>query len=136
MLELPQGDVASSVVRLPIQWDQALINGASIAWLDLDCMLVSLPGISRLTWLRALIFANRRIIVYSPQIIENYQLQSGEGLSLLFVYTWLLGDVCNLGGAALAHLLPTMIILGVYASAYEYGFCAVYLIDLSTVYTL
>ncbi|KAI9573601.1 PQ-loop-domain-containing protein [Boletus coccyginus] len=54
------------------------------------------------------------IIVYSPQVIENYQLQSGEGLSLPFVYIWLLGDVCNLWGAALAHLLPTMIILGVY----------------------
>lgn len=85
---------------------------------------------------RPLKFANRRIIVYSPQIIENYQLQSGEGLSLLFVYTWLLGDVCNLWGAAMAHLLPTMIILGVYASAPEYGFRAVYLIDLLTVYTL
>ncbi|KAH7919065.1 PQ-loop-domain-containing protein [Leucogyrophana mollusca] len=54
------------------------------------------------------------IIVYSPQIIENYQLQSGEGLSLLFVYVWLLGDLCNLGGAVLAGLLPTVIILGVY----------------------
>ncbi|KAF8133783.1 PQ-loop-domain-containing protein [Boletus edulis] len=54
------------------------------------------------------------IIVYSPQIIENYQLQNGEGLSLLFVYIWLLGDICNLCGAVLAHLLPTIIILGVY----------------------
>ncbi|KIJ64518.1 hypothetical protein HYDPIDRAFT_28458 [Hydnomerulius pinastri MD-312] len=54
------------------------------------------------------------VIVYSPQIIENYQLQSGEGLSLLFVYIWLLGDLCNLVGALMAHLLPTMIILGVY----------------------
>ncbi|KAN0087564.1 PQ loop repeat domain containing protein [Tylopilus felleus] len=54
------------------------------------------------------------VIVYSPQIIENYQLQSGEGLSLPFVYIWLLGDICNLCGAVLAGLLPTMIILGVY----------------------
>ncbi|KAF8554849.1 PQ-loop-domain-containing protein [Imleria badia] len=76
MLELPQGDVASSV----------------LGWISIAC------------W----------IIVYSPQIIENYQLQSGEGLSLLFVYIWLLGDITNLCGAALAHLLPTMIILGVY----------------------
>jgi hypothetical protein len=52
--------------------------------------------------------------VYSPQIIENYQLQSGEGLSLLFIYTWLLGDLCNLVGAVKARLLPTMIILGAY----------------------
>ncbi|KAG1745985.1 PQ-loop-domain-containing protein [Suillus paluster] len=54
------------------------------------------------------------IVVYSPQIIENYQLQSGEGLSLLFIYVWLLGDVCNLAGAVMAGLLPTVIILGVY----------------------
>ncbi|KAF8550061.1 hypothetical protein OG21DRAFT_1598970 [Imleria badia] len=55
-------------------------------------------------------------IIYSPQIIENYQLQSGEGLSLPSVYTWLLGDLCNLCGAALAHLLPTMIIVGAYCA--------------------
>jgi uncharacterized protein with PQ loop repeat len=54
------------------------------------------------------------IVVYSPQIIENYQLESGEGLSLLFIYVWLLGDVCNLVGAVMAGLLPTVIILGVY----------------------
>jgi hypothetical protein len=54
--------------------------------------------------------------VYSPQIIENYQLQSGEGLSLLFIYVWLLGDVCNFVGAVMAGLLPTVIILGVYVS--------------------
>nr|GAT60257.1 predicted protein [Mycena chlorophos] len=54
------------------------------------------------------------IIVYSPQIWENYALQSGEGLSVLFVLVWLLGDICNLIGAALAHLLPTVIIIAVY----------------------
>lgn len=52
--------------------------------------------------------------------MENYQLQSGEGLSLTFIYIWLLGDLCNLCGAALAHLLPTVIILGVYVSARGY----------------
>lgn len=55
-----------------------------------------------------------RIIVYSPQIYENYALQSGEGLSIVFVYIWLLGDLCNLVGAGLAGLLPTVIILAVY----------------------
>ncbi|KAF8158868.1 hypothetical protein K438DRAFT_1909956 [Mycena galopus ATCC 62051] len=57
-----------------------------------------------------------RIIVYSPQIYENYSLQSGEGLSVIFVVVWLLGDLCNLFGAALAHLLPTVIIIAVYYS--------------------
>ena len=56
------------------------------------------------------------MVVYSPQIVENYQLQSGEGLSVGFVVTWLIGDLCNLSGAILAGLLPTIIILGVYVS--------------------
>ncbi|KAI0345998.1 PQ-loop-domain-containing protein [Trametopsis cervina] len=56
------------------------------------------------------------IVVYSPQIIENYQLKSGEGLSTLFVYIWLAGDLANLFGAILAGLLPTIIILAVYYS--------------------
>jgi uncharacterized protein with PQ loop repeat len=54
------------------------------------------------------------VVVYSPQILENYQLQSGEGLSLPFVIIWLLGDICNLSGALMANLLPTVIILGAY----------------------
>jgi len=56
------------------------------------------------------------IIVYSPQIIENYQLKSGEGLSVLFVVIWLLGDLCNLIGALLAGLQATVIIIAVYYS--------------------
>ncbi|KAI5451508.1 putative vacuolar membrane transporter [Naganishia albida] len=56
------------------------------------------------------------IIVYTPQIWENYQLKSGEGLSVAFVILWLIGDLTNLAGGAMAHLLPTMIILAVYYS--------------------
>lgn len=52
--------------------------------------------------------------MYSPQLIENYQLQSGEGLSLLFIYTWLLGDLCNFAGAVIGQLLPTVIIIAAY----------------------
>ncbi|KAG8996472.1 hypothetical protein FRB94_008268 [Tulasnella sp. JGI-2019a] len=54
------------------------------------------------------------IIVYSPQIFENYSLQSGEGLSVSFVVIWLLGDLSNLLGASMAGLLPTVILLAVY----------------------
>lgn len=61
----------------------------------------------------------RRILVYSPQILENYQLQSGEGLSVLFVVIWLFGDITNLVGAALAGLLPTVVILAVYVSEFS-----------------
>ncbi|GFZ43510.1 hypothetical protein JCM24511_01230 [Saitozyma sp. JCM 24511] len=54
------------------------------------------------------------IVVYTPQIWENYQLKSGEGLSVTFIVLWLLGDLTNLFGAVMAKLLPTMIILAVY----------------------
>jgi len=54
------------------------------------------------------------LVVYSPQIIENYQLKSGEGLSVSFVVIWLVGDVCSLAGSLLAGLLPTIIILSAY----------------------
>ena len=55
-------------------------------------------------------------MVYSPKLIENYKLKSGEGISILFVYIWFAGDIANLLGALLAGLLPTIIILAVYVS--------------------
>lgn len=84
------------------------------------CLLVSylhrLPGFHQ---------SSCRIVVYSPQIYENYILQSGEGLSVLFVVVWLLGDLTNLAGAILANLLPTVIFLGVYVShSIECGYLA------------
>ncbi|KAH9983338.1 PQ-loop-domain-containing protein, partial [Russula compacta] len=66
------------------------------------------------------------IVVYSPQIYENFILKSGEGLSIAFVFIWLAGDLCNLIGASMAGLLPTVIILAGY-----YTFCdAVLLIQI------
>jgi solute carrier family 66 (lysosomal lysine-arginine transporter), member 1 len=62
------------------------------------------------------IYIPLRVVVYSPQLYENYVLQSGEGLSVAFVLIWLVGDLCNLSGAILAHLLPTVIILALYVS--------------------
>ncbi|KAJ6559111.1 PQ loop repeat-domain-containing protein [Mycena vulgaris] len=56
------------------------------------------------------------IVVYSPQIYENYSRQSGDGLSVIFVIIWLLGDLCNLIGAGLANLLPTVILIAIYYS--------------------
>ena len=53
-------------------------------------------------------------MVYTPQLYENYQLKSGEGLSVLFILIWLAGDLCNLVGGMLAGLLPTIIILAAY----------------------
>lgn len=54
------------------------------------------------------------VIVFVPQIYENFYRKSAEGLSLLFVVLWLAGDVFNLLGAMMQHLLFTMIILAAY----------------------
>ncbi|MCJ1475864.1 hypothetical protein MMC13_004528 [Lambiella insularis] len=54
------------------------------------------------------------IVVFSPQIIENFRRSSADGLSLIFIIVWLLGDVFNILGAVLQGVLPTMTILAVY----------------------
>lgn len=57
-----------------------------------------------------------RILVYSPQLYENYRLQSGEGLSVLFFLAWIVGDLCNLMGATLGGLVPAVILLALYVN--------------------
>ncbi|CAI7669417.1 unnamed protein product [Penicillium pancosmium] len=54
------------------------------------------------------------VVVFSPQIIENFQRGSADGLSLLFLVVWLAGDVFNILGAVMQGVLPTMIILAFY----------------------
>jgi solute carrier family 66 (lysosomal lysine-arginine transporter), member 1 len=54
------------------------------------------------------------VVVFSPQIIENFRRQSADGLSIVFIVIWLAGDVFNILGAILQEVLPTMIILAVY----------------------
>ncbi|KAG8529670.1 uncharacterized protein KY384_005151 [Bacidia gigantensis] len=54
------------------------------------------------------------VVVFSPQIIENFRRSSAEGLSLSFIVIWLAGDVFNILGAVLQGVLPTMIILAIY----------------------
>lgn len=54
------------------------------------------------------------IIVFAPQIYQNFVRKSAEGLSLLFVVLWLLGDIFNVIGAVKQGVLPTMIILAIY----------------------
>lgn len=54
------------------------------------------------------------IIVFAPQIYQNFVRKSAEGLSLLFVILWLLGDIFNVIGAIKQGVLPTMIILAIY----------------------
>ncbi|KAG0052622.1 hypothetical protein BGZ83_002338 [Gryganskiella cystojenkinii] len=53
-------------------------------------------------------------IVFTPQFWINYKRQSGESLSLDFLYIWLAGDIMNLVGAIMENLLLTMRILAWY----------------------
>jgi len=51
------------------------------------------------------------IVVFTPQILQNFRRGSGDGLSLAFLVVWLLGDVFNIVGAVLQEVLPTMVCL-------------------------
>jgi uncharacterized protein with PQ loop repeat len=54
------------------------------------------------------------VVVFSPQILENFRRGSSDGLSLHFLIVWLLGDIFNVVGAILQGVMPTMIILAIY----------------------
>lgn len=54
------------------------------------------------------------VVVFTPQILENYRRSSADGLSIVFLIIWLLGDVFNILGAVLQGVQPTMLILAVY----------------------
>ncbi|TQS33710.1 hypothetical protein Golomagni_05935, partial [Golovinomyces magnicellulatus] len=54
------------------------------------------------------------VVVFSPQIIQNFQRSSADALSIQFIIVWLLGDIFNIIGAVLQGVLPTMIILAIY----------------------
>ncbi|KAI8933169.1 hypothetical protein NX059_009810 [Plenodomus lindquistii] len=72
--------------------------------LDIDAISQIFGSISIACW----------IVVFSPQIIENWKRGSAEGLSVVFIVVWLAGDFFNIFGAVLQGVLPTMIILAVY----------------------
>jgi hypothetical protein len=47
-------------------------------------------------------------------LIENYKSGSADGISLVFLAIWFIGDVTNLFGALWAGLVPTVIALAMY----------------------
>jgi len=49
------------------------------------------------------------MVVFSPQIIENFRRGSANGLSVIFIIAWLSGDVFNILGAVFQGVLPTMV---------------------------
>ncbi|KAK4945856.1 hypothetical protein LTR10_014947 [Elasticomyces elasticus] len=54
------------------------------------------------------------IFLLLPQLLENYQQGSAEGISLSFLLIWFVGDVTNLVGAIWAGLVPTVTALAIY----------------------
>ncbi|KAJ4217606.1 hypothetical protein NW759_008914 [Fusarium solani] len=54
------------------------------------------------------------ITVLVPQLHANYQSGSAEGLSMAFLFIWLLGDMANFVGALFTRLAPTAIGLAGY----------------------
>ncbi|KAK9729539.1 putative vacuolar membrane transporter for cationic amino acids, variant 2 [Basidiobolus ranarum] len=56
------------------------------------------------------------VVVFTPQLYENWKRKNSNSLSLTFVAIWIAGDVFNLIGAYLQQLLPTMLFLAFYYS--------------------
>ncbi|KAK9896500.1 hypothetical protein P389DRAFT_211237 [Cystobasidium minutum MCA 4210] len=71
------------------------------------------------------------IVVYVPQIAEIIYLQSGEGLSVLFLCIWLTGDLTGLAGAVVQKLTPTISLLAVY-----YALCDILMLYLIYYYRM
>uniref|UniRef100_A0A8R1DXY8 Uncharacterized protein n=1 Tax=Caenorhabditis japonica TaxID=281687 RepID=A0A8R1DXY8_CAEJA len=54
------------------------------------------------------------LIPLLPQLWQNYKTKKCEGLSLAFLFFWLVGDTCNMLGAILTNQQPIQKIIGVY----------------------
>ncbi|KAI8888922.1 PQ-loop-domain-containing protein [Backusella circina FSU 941] len=54
------------------------------------------------------------IVVFTPQIRENYIRKNTDGISVSFLTFWILGDITNLFGVILDNLLFTMLLLALY----------------------
>ncbi|KAI8384314.1 PQ loop repeat-domain-containing protein [Radiomyces spectabilis] len=61
------------------------------------------------------------IIVFIPQLVENYRLKSGKGLSKSFLVIWLAGDFFNLMGIIAEDLLLTMFLLALWYTVADIG---------------
>ncbi|CAO3682016.1 unnamed protein product [Rhizopus stolonifer] len=61
------------------------------------------------------------LIVFTPQLWENYRRKSGDGLSMTFLVIWLAGDIFNLLGVIMQDLLVTMFFLALYYTVADMG---------------
>jgi hypothetical protein len=67
--------------------------------LDIEAISGILGSVSIACW----------VVVFSPQIVENFRRGSADGLSVVFLIIWLAGDVFNILGAVIQGVLPTMV---------------------------
>ncbi|ORE02157.1 PQ-loop-domain-containing protein [Rhizopus microsporus var. microsporus] len=61
------------------------------------------------------------LIVFIPQLLENYKRKSGDGLSIVFLFVWLLGDIFNLIGIVMEDLMFTMFLLALWYTVADIG---------------
>ncbi|KAJ1956940.1 putative vacuolar membrane transporter for cationic amino acids [Dipsacomyces acuminosporus] len=54
------------------------------------------------------------IVVMFPQIYLNYKRKSGEGVSLMMMIAWVIGDILNIAGAVMQGLVMSTILIGSY----------------------
>lgn len=90
---------------LPYATDLAALSSSSI-WPVWDRQTISdiAGGASFTVWLFA----------QSPQIIKNYRRSSVQGLSVVFLVQWCLGDLTNLIGCVLTHQLFFQVLVAGY----------------------
>ncbi|KAJ1977184.1 hypothetical protein H4R34_003685, partial [Dimargaris verticillata] len=59
------------------------------------------------------------IVVFIPQLYENYQRKSADSLSLHFLVLWFVGDIFNMIGSVYQEVLYTTILLSFYFLAMD-----------------
>ncbi|KAH7020430.1 PQ loop repeat protein [Ilyonectria destructans] len=71
---------------------------------DLEAVSGIFGGISIACW----------VVVFSPQIIQNFRNKKADAVSLPFLLIWLVGDIFNVVGSVLQKVLTSMIVLAIY----------------------
>lgn len=91
------------------------VRSASIAAISFQALGASKPSLEDdLSGVFGSISLTAWICLLLPQLIQNYKTQSAEGLSMAFLFVWLLGDITNLSGALWTGLAPTAVALASY----------------------
>jgi hypothetical protein len=98
------GKLHEELHLLPLQSTPTMFPPSEGYNLDIEAISGICGSISIACW----------VVVFSPQIVENFRRSSAEGLSVEFIVIWLAGDVFNILGAVLQGVLPTMIVLAIY----------------------